>query len=493
MAAALVLDDAWSLFAAARAGRDPAVRLQQALHLGVVFLLPLLAWATASGRQLLTERPRRAVFALLLVDFGYLLWTTLPFVPIGVDECFYAINAHVYAGNDELWHCPSRPPLTSFGALLMPWHPPLLGLLLRSASAWFAYLLAERTMRAPWAAAAPLLVLVAGQLSQHSTSLMSEPYGAACLTAFALALARGTGGGSLGLLAGCAFLARWPLGWLLPVALVAAFRRRRWRGALLALATFTVPVVAVLLWTGCTPWSMLGDRSGWRRSVGGTLLYYLAPDVAFGIGWTHLVLLVIGGLGARETALRCCLLLFTIHSGVLVLTGEATARFAAPAIPIAAVVVAKGLERVGHWGARRWPARPAFAGLLAAVVAVSVAFPPRHLSARAIKHASRQNVVREGRGDLLALLGPAPLFCDIHFLAVTAVLGRKCHAVLPPPGVADDREPRRFQPPGVGLDLEGTTPSCAREALPKGAFYLTYDPGGREVLWQRGELHLVRW
>jgi hypothetical protein len=473
-------------------GSELPVRAQQAIYLGAVFVLPLLAVATAFGRRQLIEHARRCVALLLVLDLAYILWVTTPFVPIGVDETFYAINAHVYAGHDELWHCWNRPPMTSLGALCVPGHPPLVGLLLRAASAWFAYLLAERAVRAPWALAVPLLVLAASRLTAPSGSLLSEPYGAALLAAFAFAAARGAGGW-IGLLAGLAFLSRWPLGWLLPVAIAIGWRRQRLVGAALAVVTFTVLVGAVILATDTKPWLMLGDRSEWRRSPLDTLLYFLQPSVGFGVGWPLLALLVVGAVGVRDLALRWCLFLFAVCAGVLVVTGEATLRFLAPAVPLVAAVAAGGLERIAGWWARRWSPRPLLAGLLVAVTALSIAFPVAPLGARAIRLASPQNLVREGRAELLQLLGPAPLYCDCNFIALTAVLAHKCHAVLPPPGVADDREPRRFQPPGVGLDLEGTTPPCAREQLPPGAFYLTYDPAGREVLWQRGDLQLVRW
>lgn len=492
MGSGSVADAAWLAEVGARAASGSPVRVQQAIYLVAVFLVPLVATATACGRRHLSEHPRRSVLLLLGLDLACMLWATMPFVPIGVDECFYAINAHVYAGNHELWHCWNRPPMTSLGALCAPWHPPLLGLLLRAASAWFAFLLAERAVRAPWALAAPLLVLAASRLTAPSASLLSEPYGAAFLAAFALAAARGAGGW-IGLLAGLAFLSRWPLGWLLPVAIVVGWRRQRWLGAAVAVASFAALVGTTILGTDTQPWRMLGDRSEWRRSSLATLLYWLEPSVAFGVGWGLLLWLVVGGHRVRDAGLRWCLFLSGACVAVLLLCGEATLRFLAPTIPLVAAVAAHGLARFGGWAARRWAAQPAFAGLLVGATALSIALPVSPWKARAIKLASPQNIVRASRDELLALVGAAPVYCDCNFLAVTAVLDRRCHAVLPPPGVADDREPRRFHPPGVGLDLEGTTPPCERAALPTGAFYLTYDPAGRDVLWQRGDLHLVRW
>ena len=127
-----------------------SLRTQQAIYISIVFLLPLLAMAPRV-RPSLAAHPRRWVLLLLLLDFGYMLWLTIPFVPLGVDETFYAINAHVYGGNRDLWHCWSRPPLASLGAMVCPWHPPLPGLLLRSSTAWLAWRLAERAVPLPWA------------------------------------------------------------------------------------------------------------------------------------------------------------------------------------------------------------------------------------------------------------------------------------------------------------------------------------------------------
>ena len=43
------------------------------------------------------------------------------------------------------------------------------------------------------------------------------------------------------------------------------------------------------------------------------------------------------------------------------------------------------------------------------------------------------------------------------------------------------------------MDWEGKFPDKKREDLPKGTMYLTFDPGGREILWHARELYLVRW
>ncbi|HEX5053902.1 MAG TPA: hypothetical protein VFZ65_19140 [Planctomycetota bacterium] len=468
-----------------------SMRTQQAVYLTVVFCLPLLAVAPGLRTWVVT-RPRWVLAALLLVDLAFMLWLTIPYVPLGVDETFFDINAHVYAGNDQLWLCWNRPPMASLGALVCPWHPPLVGLLLRSATAWLAFALAERAVRAPWALAAPLLVLVGSQMTLFSAALMSEPYGAVCVAGFALLAARGVGGGAAaGAVAGLAFLSRWPLGWLLPVAMFVGHRRQGWRGVLLAFVAFAGPVVAVVYATDTRPWLMLADRGEWKQSSWATLLYFLRPDVAFGVGWSHLVLLVVGAFGARDAAIRWCVFLFAACAAALVVTGEATMRLMTPVVPVVAVVVARGLQRTGEWGARRWR-WPAFAGaLLTGLVAVSVAFPVRPLRNHALALTSLQNLVRQHRAELSQLIGTEPLYTDCNFIAMTAVLNHRCHAVLRPEAAGED--PRRGHPEGVGLDLGGTTPPCDREHLPPGTLYLTFDPAGHRVLWHEGELFLVRW
>jgi hypothetical protein len=468
-----------------------SLRTQQAIYVAIVFLLPLLATAPRM-RASLASHPRRWVLLLLLLDFGYMLWLTIPFVPLGVDESFYAINAHVYGGNRELWHCWSRPPLASLGALSCPWHPPLIGLLLRSLTAWFAFLLAGRAVPLPWALAVPLLVLVGSQLSLFSAALMSEPYGAACFTAFALVAARGIGGGlAPGLLAGLAFLSRWPLAWLLPVAMFVGYRRQRLRGLAVAVVAFALPVAAVIAATGTKPWLMVADRGEWQKPVLTTLPYFLRPDVAFGIGCSHLVLMLVGAFPAREAALRWSVFLFVACAAALTAMGEATMRLMTPAAPVAAVVAARGMQRLAEWSQRRRPLPALLGGLFVGLVAVSVVFPVRPLRNRMIARESAQNLVREHREELLRHLGTAPLYTDFNFIAITAVLNHRCIAVT----ATQDGAPqtgRSGHPGGVGLDLDGHCPPCPREQLPRGAFHLTGDPAGHTILWQAAGVFLVR-
>jgi hypothetical protein len=163
-----------------------------------------------------------------------------------------------------------------------------------------------------------------------------------------------------------------------------------------------------------------------------------------------------------------------------------------PVVPVAAVVVARGMQRVAEWSRRRRPLPALIGGLCVGIVAISVAFPVRPLRNRLIARESTQNLIRMHRADLLRHIGKDPLYTDFNFIAVTAVLNHRCIAVTAAPDVVAPRDSRRGHPAGVGLDLEGSTPPCTREQLPPGAFHLTDDPAGQTILWRAGDVFLVR-
>jgi hypothetical protein len=85
---------------------------------------------------------------------------------------------------------------------------------------------------------------------------------------------------------------------------------------------------------------------------------------------------------------------------------------------------------------------------------------------------------------VIARVGDAPVYTDYNVLSTTALLGRRCHAVL----WAMSRHPD-----GLSLSFDGEIPAVIRADVPSGAFYLTFDPSGRPMLWQGRGLALVRW
>ena len=137
------------------------VRIQQGIYLAMVFLGPLLAFLPHT-RAWIFDRPLRTLWLILGLDLLYMLWATVPYVPWGVDESYFVINSHVYWGSD-LYLEWSRPVLPCLGAALFPWHPPLVGLLLKTLTGLLVYKLAERPMGPGWA-------LLAAWLCQISRS-----------------------------------------------------------------------------------------------------------------------------------------------------------------------------------------------------------------------------------------------------------------------------------------------------------------------------------
>src|SRR5690606_33344711 len=134
-------------------------------------------------RRALLARPSLPLAAVVALDFVYMIWATWPFVPFGVDECFFQINAHVYRG-EPLFVMYVRPPLPALGAALCPWHPPLPGLLLKAATTVLTYAIARRALGAGFALLAAWLVTWNSHLSHWSAALLSEPYGAFAVALF---------------------------------------------------------------------------------------------------------------------------------------------------------------------------------------------------------------------------------------------------------------------------------------------------------------------
>lgn len=466
------------------------VRIQQGIFIFVALLGPFLA-CLPRLRPWITERPIRTLAILLGLDLAYMLWATLPFLPIGVDESFFVINGWVYRGSD-LYLAWMRPPVPSYGAVLVPGHPPLVGLLMKATAGALVYKLAVRALGSSWALLAVWMTLVSTGLVQFSSHMLSEPYGAAALTAFACLAARGGAAFRLGTVAAFAFLCRWLLGFLAPVAVLLGLRQGGMRGALLATVAFLLPSSLIIWVTGVEPWGMLGNRSEgyYHKSPWGTFVQF--AGIGLGLGVAGMLAMLLGAFAAlrarpRSPELMWCLALFAVNLALLVGMGEAIDRLLVPAVPLGCILVAAGLKFAGERGPQLLR-RPLVTGLLVGAIAASVSVPVKPPKLRMKRQQSPQSVVLQHRVEILELVGRQPLYSDAHFLAVTAVLGHPVHAVTHEPN-----DPERNHPWGVSMDWEGKFADCTREEVPAGAFYLTYDPGGREVLWSSRELFLVRW
>ena len=422
---------------------------------------------------------------MLIMDLVFFLWATIPFVPTGVDETQFAINAHVLAGA-ELPISWIRTPLPVCGAALVPWHPPLVGLLLRSGSILAVFALARGALGTSFALLAAFWTMVSGTLGVYSVPLLSEPYGAGLVVLFVLCvIARRWWLAAL--LGGLCFASRWHLGILLVPTLYCTFRSRGLVGALLAAVLFALPVSVLAPLTGSDPWRAFQQESQRPTLVLDRFLAYLEPESGFGLGMLGFVLLLLGMWSLRDRSHRhdslvLAAAVFIVYAAGVMSLGAITTRFFAPVVPLGAMLMAAGTAAA----VRRWPALAGagWGGILLTLVSMSTALPARVPKSRFRTMNSEARVVRDHREHLLSHLGPADLYTDYNVLATTAVLGHRCHAVL---------GARSRHPEGVSLSFEGELPDVPRAKVPVGAFYLTFDPAGRAPLWQSEGLSLVRW
>ena len=478
---------------------DPGIRYQQGIVLLAVLLGPLLASLPIAAR--LRSNTRLALGVILTLDLGYMLWATLPYVPFGIDESSFLINGHTLGGRD-LFTGFMRPPLPTLGMRLMWFHPPLLGILLKLATTVLTYALVARSIGHRWALFAAWLVTASSLMCEWSSYALSEPYGAACATLFILLASRGSGAAG-GVVAGLAFLCRFPLALLLPFAAVAGGLRQRWWGACLAVGFFFVPLVLILPWTHSDPLRVLLDRRDayGEKSILLSIWFYLQPGRGLGLGLLGLLAAFWGAWRIRRVGspeLRWSAVLFFTYTAAMFVMGEQYLRYFTPVVPLGVVVVAHGCKRA----LERFPAlcRPVLAGLCAGVMAVQIAVPVQPPKIRKARIESRGMLILADREQILDIVGDQFLYTDFDFLVLTAILGHPCPAVPQDPNVN-----HKHHPPGVELDLgidesvsvdgvrRGTFSPVERQDLSPGSFYLTYDPGGREPLWSAGDLCLIQW
>jgi hypothetical protein len=451
-------------------------------------LLAVAAAALLGAGQLrpwVVSHPRWILAGLVVADTALLLWATTPFVPDGVDESQFLADAHRLRGADlpVAW---IRTPLPILFVALTPGWPALPGILAKQLAALLAYALARPALGPGFALVAALLTSTDSVLAGNTCQVLSEPFGAAALAGFAIAAA-GRSGTALFGTAALGFLSRWQLLWLLPVAALLEARRKGLLRAAAGMAAAAGVVVAAVAVTGVDPWRAFQQERTRGITVLERLQYYLAPHTGLGLG---IAAMLLAGTGSwwllrarpRDPRLFACAALFLVHVGGTVTIGVITRRFLAPSVPLGCVLAAAGaLALARRWPAlsRRWPA-----GVVLALLAALTAIPVHAPASRRHKLASPQAALVAGREQVLSALGGQALFTDVDVLAVTAILGRRCHAVL---------SPRATHPQGVPLDFEGQIPAIDREELVAGSYYLTLDPADRPPIWRGGQLALVRW
>ena len=478
---------------------EPVIRFQQAVVLLLALAGPLFALLPV-GRHL-REHPLRTLLAILILDFGYMLWATVPYVAVGVDESSFLINGYVLGGSD-LFAGFMRPPLPTVGMMLVPFHPPLLGMAFKLGATVLTYVLVARSIGPRWGLLAAWLATVSSLLCQWSCYALSEPYGAVLTTLFVIIAARARwASGSV--LAGLAFLCRFPLALLLPFAVTAGWLKRGWWGGLLAVGLFFAPAVLILPWTQSEPWRVLMDR--WdaygEKSILLSVWYYLQPGRGLGLGLFGMIAAVWGAwwsLRAGSPELRWSAVVFFSYTGLMFAMGEQHLRYFTPVVPLGVVVVVHGCK----CAVERFPGltKPVIAGLCAGVMAIQIAVPVQPPKIRKMRRESRGLQIQRDREQILDIVGDHYLYTDFDFFVLTAILGHPCPAVPQNPNLN-----HKNHPPGVELDFglyeptrqdgvrRSAFPPVERAGLPRGSFYLTYDPAGRQPLWSAGDLYLVRW
>jgi hypothetical protein len=429
---------------------------------------PWRAWCVAHARTVLV--------AIVALDALLLLWATTPSVVTGFDESQFLIAAHCLRGADldVPW---IRTPLPVLAIAAMPLHATVPGIVAKQLATLVTFLLVSRPLGVGWALFAALLVSSAEEMVGGSCEAVSEPYGAAALIAFALAVVRG---GPIAMFATATLgaLSRWQLLWLLPLAALVTWRRRGWRHALV-LGVLAAACVAGCVWlTGVDPWRALLQERQREHTLFERIVAYVSPKVGLGLGPLGMLVAVVGAVALVRERPRCGLLpvavLFGIYFAGVVGIGVITPRFLGPAVPLGCVLIARGAVSI----VARWPqlATGWRASLAAAVLVVVAAIPVHAPRMRERKLTSPQAPLALARDAVLAALGDAILYSDVDCLRVRAILARRCVAV----GSAARHE-------------ETTDGRVDREHVPAGSFYLTFDPAGRPPLWANGGLALVRW
>ena len=437
--------------------------------LGIGVLLgvgPLRRWCVAHPAWVLT--------AIAVLDVALLFFAMTPFVVIGYDESQFLEGAQRLRGADlpVAW---IRTPLPILAVAVTPFHPGILGILAKQLAMLATYALVRRPLGVGLALFAAVFVSFSEEMVGNCCEVVSEPYGAAALAGFALAVTRG-GPVALFVTATLGAMSRWQMLWLLPVATLVAFRRHGWRPAL-AGSALAVAGFSFCVWlTHVDPVRAFLQERQRDHTVVERILFYLSPKSGLGLGLVGMLLAIVGGVAlARErprSALAPCALIFLVYLAGVVSVGVIVPRFLGPAVPLGAVLVVRGIASIlARWRrlATRWPA-----AIAASILIVVSAIPVHQPRMRERRLTSPQAPIALERESVLVALGDAVPYCDVDAQKVSAILARRCIAVGPGHAETEHGHVERAQ-------------------IPPGSFYLTHDPAGRLPMWSCGRLALVRW
>lgn len=427
---------------------------------------PMRRWCTA--------HPAWVLAAIVAFDVGWLLHVHVPFVVSGYDEAQFLVDAHRMHGADlpVSW---IRTPFPVLAIAASPAVPGLPGIVAKQLATLATFLLVRRPLGVGMALFAALLASCAEEMVASCCEARSEPFGAAALTCFALAVARG---GPVGLFvtATLGAMSRWQMLWLLPVASVLVWRRHGWRSATAGVLCAAC-VFAFGVWlTDVDPLRAFLQERQRDHSIGERLWFYLSPKCGLGLGPAGYCLLLLGVVAlVRErprSALLACAAIFFVYAAGVVSIGVIVPRFFAPAVPLACVLAVRGVASLQ----RRWPALTAQwpAAIGAALLVAASAIPVHQPRTRERTLSSPQAPIALDRAAVLAALGDAVPYSDVDAQKVRAILGRRCIAVGDAHTETDDGKVERAR-------------------IPAGSLYFTFESSGRAPLWSSGRLSLVRW
>jgi len=405
----------------------------------------------------------------------------------GYDENWYLINAHRFAGETPLPYAVHRPPLLPLLLAVFGAHRWLIsGLAHIGAAAVLLFVL--RRLTSAWVAlSGVVLFVVCADIRLYNVLTLTEMPGILLtLTAILCYINKRPflAGGTCLLL----FMLHWGYMSVIPAFVLVYFLQRRWReGALYAagLAVAAVPFLIGFAMMFSDPLAPVKGSFAIQRDSTNDLLFYVRTFPQLAIG------LFVGGAAALAwlirrpkewfSSARCglvMLLLAMVGSRVSMLHVYESKgiRYLIPAVPALLLLSILMLD----WYAVqcRRVATVAWALLAVSLIPTEQDFYEIYGLAMDPTHA-----VVDLRDAVAAFPDDGPIYTDHNDLAVMGQTGR------PTVAVSGD---------GTWHHYFSSRPNAAREQIPTGALYLTWDPGVSEVLARAdsprsGTFYLVRW